>query len=519
MIKVNNVTLSLKKGKKIVENLNFILNENDKLAIIGEEGNGKSTLLKLFYDDSMVESYCHFTGDISLKKKEIGYLPQMMDVNWNFFSAEEFLLKRDLFSDIEYEQYENFYKIEKLFDEYELDLNILNNKRLINHLSGGEKIKLQLIKLMIHQPKLYLLDEPTNDLDIQTIELLEKFLLCTSTPIIFISHDETLLTKTANMILHLEQIHQKSIMRFTFTKVNYQTYCATRESLIAKQNAEAYRTSKEKERKRQILLRQHQLVENDLNRAVRQPEWGRLLAKKMKNILAQEKKLDQMEVVEKLEVEDEINLFFSKDITLPKEKIILNIQDGILKLNEVVLANPIHLLVKGREHVTIIGRNGCGKTTLLKQILNELKQTKNIHVGYMPQNYDEELNIDITPLNYLQKSLGYDQNTKNKIMTCLGALNFAEFESNLPIFKLSGGQKAKLFLLNLVLNQYDVLILDEPTRNLSPLSTPIIRRILKEFKGTIFSVSHDRKYIFEVSHKVYSLNKNGLFEVKIDLFS
>ena len=148
------------------------------------------------------------------------------------------------------------------------------------------------------QPKLYLFDEPTNDIDLQTIEIIERFMLNTTIPIIFISHDEMLLSNVSNMILHIEQIDRKTKMKFTLEKVNYQTYVSNRIRKINQQNMDAYRTHKEKERKRQILMHQHQLVENHINAEVKNPANGRILVKKMRNILAQEKKLEKMKVVE-----------------------------------------------------------------------------------------------------------------------------------------------------------------------------------------------------------------------------
>ena len=513
MIKASNITISLKKERKVVENLNFILNDNDKLAIIGEEGNGKSTLVKFIYDYNLIDSYCNASGSINVSKAEIGYLPQMMDSNWNNIEVEEFLLKDSFDDEISYERYNDLYKIEKLFNEYELDINILNENRLIKTLSGGEKIKLQLIKIFMMQPKLYLFDEPTNDIDLQTIEIIEKFMLNTTIPIIFISHDEMLLSNVANMILHLEQIDRKTKMKFTLEKVNYQEYVENRSRRINQQNMDAFRTQKEKERKRQILMHQHQLVENHINAEVKNPANGRILVKKMRNILAQEKKLEKMKVVEYADVEEEINLFFEDSISVPQGKTILDINNYELIINQRVLVKNINLQVKGPEHITIIGPNGVGKTTFLKQILNILENTPNIHIGYMPQNYDDMLNDNLTPVEYLQQYLGYDKQMQSKIMTCLGALNFVEYEMKNTVKELSGGQKAKLFLLQLVLNKNDVLVLDEPTRNLSPLSNPVIRNILKAFKGCIISVSHDRKYIFDVSTSVYELNCNCIRKI------
>ena len=254
----------------------------------------------------------------------------------------------------------------------------------------------------------------------------------------------------------------------------------------------------------------HQLVEDHINAEVKNPSNGRILVKKMRNKLAQEKKLEKMQVIEYADVQEEINLFFDESIILPSGKSRLNIENYEVVIDNKLLSTNINVKVNGQEHITIIGPNGVGKSTLLKHILNILKLTSNISVGYIPQNYDDMQNDDKTPVEYLQQYLGYDKQMQSKIMTCLGALNFVEYEMKNSVKELSGGQKAKLFLLQLVLNKNNVLVLDEPTRNLSPLSNPVIRNILKSFKGTIISVSHDRKYIFDVSTMVYELNRNGL---------
>ncbi len=127
----------------------------------------------------------------------------------------------------------------------------------------------------------------------------------------------------------------------------------------------------------------------------------------------------------------------------------------------------------------------------------------------MPQNYEEELQLDITPISYLQTFMGYDKEAKGKIMSCLAAMNYQSFEMENVIKNLSGGQKAKLFLIKMILLEYNVLLLDEPTRNLSPLSNPIIRNILKSFKGAIITISHDRKLLNEISEEIYELPNKG----------
>lgn len=513
MFKCNSVTLVLKSGREIVKDLNITLNNDDKLAIIGEEGNGKSTLIKYFYNEEIIDDYCFYNGIKNISKNKIGYIPQSMDKRWFDYNIEEFFLKDEIDGEYNYDIYNELYKVEKLFTKFGLAIELLNDERRIGSLSGGEKLKIQLIKILLRKPELYLFDEPTNDLDLESLELLEEFMIETHEPLIFISHDEELLSSVSNMILHLEQIKRKSEMKFTLEKLNYDDYVELRNRNIDKQNMAAYRTSKEKERKRQILLRQHTLVANDLNRAVRQPSWGRILAKKMANIKAQEKRLDKMEVIEKYVPEESINIFFEDDIYIPNKKVILDIKDFKLAIDNNVLSFNINFNLTGAKKVAIVGANGVGKTTFIKEVLKMLNNVNNISVGYMPQNYDELIDTKLTPVSYLQSYLGYDKEIKSKIMNCLGALNFVEYEMINNIESLSGGQRAKLYLIKLVLSKNNVLILDEPTRNLSPLSTPVIRKILKDFKGTILAVTHDRKFIKESFDEVYELRKNGLIKI------
>ena len=514
-MKINDITLILKSGRKIVEHLTFTLNQKDKLAIIGEEGNGKSTLLKFIYDKNLIEDYCYSTGTIDIEKYNIGYLEQTLNRNWNAYQVLDFFIIPGIGQDPCYEIYNQFYMIETLFKKYNLDLSIINENRAVHTLSGGEKIKIQLIKIIIYSPLLILLDEPTNDIDLETILLLETFIKETNTPIIYISHDEELLKNTANIILHLEQIKRKTEMKYTYLKIDYTSYLDLRNRKMDQQNKDAYRTRKEKEEKRQTLMHQHLLVENDLDRAVRTPEWGRLLAKKMKNIKSLEKKLEQMPIVDYAQPEEAINVFFSSSIYFPNGKTVIDITNLNLKTNEKILSKNINFKLHGPKHVCIIGKNGVGKTTFIKLINSILQDKKDFHVGYMPQNYEEELPLELSAVTYLQKFLGYDKEIKAKIMSSLGAMNFQKFEMEEKIKNLSGGQKAKLFLLKLILLQYNVLLLDEPTRNLSPLSNPVIRSNLKNYKGAMIAITHDRKMLDEVADEIYELNKDGLYNINM----
>ena len=211
--------------------------------------------------------------------------------------------------------------------------------------------------------------------------------------------------------------------------------------------------------------------------------------------------------------EQEGAIFFklgNKEAAIPAGKTVIEYElpelwtpDG-----ERILAENIFLRIRGSEKICITGKNGVGKTTLLHKIAEELLNRNDIHAEYMPQNYEELLQLHVTPVEYLDQTGKKEERTK--IRTFLGALKYTADEMDHPIAELSGGQKAKIFLLKMSMSGANVLILDEPTRNFSPLSGPVIREMLKEFPGAVISISHDRKYIDEVCDKVYCLTETGL---------
>ena len=172
------------------------------------------------------------------------------------------------------------------------------------------------------------------------------------------------------------------------------------------------------------------------------------------------------------------------------------------------LCGEIKFEVSGGEKICIIGKNGAGKTTLLRKIAEELLGRKDIKAAYMPQNYEEGFDLSKDPVELLAE--GGTKEERTKIRTYLGSIKFTADEMSHAAKELSGGQKAKLFFAKMALGDYNVLILDEPTRNLSPLSNPMIREVLQNFGGVIISISHDRKYIAEVCETVYRLDENGL---------
>ncbi len=211
--------------------------------------------------------------------------------------------------------------------------------------------------------------------------------------------------------------------------------------------------------------------------------------------------------------EQEEAIFFKlgdKNAYIPTGKTVIEYELSKLMTpeGERILAEGIYLKIKGSEKICIIGPTGAGNTTLLKKIAEELMNRNDIKAEYMPQNYEDLLELSVTPVDYLDKT--GDKEERTRIRTYLGSLKYTPDEMEHPIRELSGGQKAKVLLLRMSLSGANVLILDEPTRNFSPLSGPVIRKMLREFPGAVISISHDRKYIEDMCDKIYQLNPNGL---------
>ena len=236
---------------------------------------------------------------------------------------------------------------------------------------------------------------------------------------------------------------------------------------------------------------------------------GRLLKEKMHTIKSIGRRLEKEEanLTEKPDYEEAIDIFFDEDIKVANGKQILDFKLDELKASDKILAKNIDLKVIGPEKICIVGKNGAGKSTLLKKIKNEC-QSLNLKIGYMPQSYFEFEKNEINALDYISDSFVKDSHTKASNL--LGSLNFKREEMYRNIADLSGGQKAKLFFAKMNLDKAEILILDEPTRNLSPLSKPEIIEALKNYKGVIIAVSHDREFIDQVFDKIYNLNFKGL---------
>lgn len=500
MLELKDICISI-GDRYLIKNLNLVLNAGDKLAIIGEEGNGKSTLLKSILG---ICEYAKISENINYKDYRIGYLEQSISEDKLDKSCYQFLFLDD--NDY-YNKINNLYKDLELLG---LSDELLNKK--IRFLSGGEKVKVSILKLLLDEYDILFLDEPTNDLDIETLEWLEKFINSTNKPIMYVSHDEVLLSNTANVILHLEQIKKKSDCRYSLLRIDYDTYVEQRLRKIEKQSQIAKSEKREFNKQQEKLQRVMQKVEYQQNTISRSdPHGAALLKKKMHSLKSQERKLEDVQLTELPDIEESINLFFD-DVNIPKMKNIISLDWAELKVVDKVLARNIKLDIIGNVHLCFIGKNGVGKSTLIKIIYDELKDRKDIKVGYMPQTYDDILNNYKCVLDFLCPD--GDKNDITRARMILGNMKFTRDEMIGNINDLSNGTKAKTLLAKFVLDKCDVLILDEPTRNLSPLSNPVIRKVLKEYNGTIISVSHDRKYIDEVIDNLYLLTDEGLKKIK-----
>jgi ATPase subunit of ABC transporter with duplicated ATPase domains len=506
MLQIKNLNVIHKKDNRtLIENFSFTLHEGEKAAIIGEEGNGKSTLLKLIYGEELVEEYVEYTGEIIKNGHKIGYLPQELEEKDKEKTVYEYCSERPMFYCVTPKEQAMIAR------KLSISPELFYSDQLLKTLSGGERIKIQIACLLMESADLFFFDEPSNDIDMETLIWLEEFLKETKTPVLYISHDEILLEHTANTIIHMEQIKRKTVSKITVARCGYAEYVESRGLLLDKQEQIARKERSEYRKQQEKFQRIAQKVNHQQNTISRQdPHGGQLLKKKMHAVKAQEKRFQKNfeNMTEIPDTEDAILLKFKPEIRIPNGKILLDYKKEALCMEDQVLAKNLELRVMGAEKICIIGKNGVGKSTMLKEIAGQLLARKDIKAYYMPQNYEEELPLLETPVEFLTQT--GEKAEQVRIRTFLGSMKYTADEMQHAILHLSGGQKAKLLFVKMVLCGCNVLILDEPTRNFSPLSAPVIRQILKEFGGAVISVSHDRKYMQEVCSKIYRLTENGL---------
>ena len=500
MIKINHLTITQNKDlRDLVSDLNMTIQDGEKIAIIGEEGNGKSTLIKTLMGETLPD----FTirGDIQSDYQSIAYIPQKLPEELKKKSLHDYFFLD--FADLDYSI------LYRLAEELHFDSNRFASVQEIGSLSGGEALKIQLIHELAKPFEILFLDEPSNDLDLETVDWLKRQIQKIRQTVIFISHDEDFLSQTADTIVHLRLVKHRKEAETLVEHLDYDRYSEQRKANFARQSQQAANDQRAYDKTMEKHRRVKQNVETAL-RATKDSTAGRLLAKKMKTVLSQEKRFEKeaQSMTQKPLEEEQIQLFFSDIQPLASSKVLVQLEKENLSIGERILAQELQLTVRGQDKIGIIGPNGVGKSTLLAKLRQLLSAKREISLGFMPQDYHKKLQLDLSPVAYLSQT-GQKEELQ-KIQSHLASLNFNYPEMHHQIRSLSGGQQGKLLLVDLVLRKPNFLILDEPTRNFSPTSQPEIRKLFASYPGGLITVSHDRRFLKEVCTSIYRLTENGL---------
>ena len=500
MIKINHLTITQNKDlRDLVSNLTMTIQDGEKVAIIGEEGNGKSTLLRALMGESLPD----FTikGDIHSDLQSQAYIPQKLAEDLKERSLHDYF-----FLDPAELDYSILYR---LAEELHFDSDRFASDQDIGSLSGGEALKIQLIHELAKPFEILFLDEPSNDLDLETVDWLKNQIRKIRQTVIFISHDEDFLSQTANTIVHLRLVKHRKEAETLVEHLDYDRYSEQKKANFARQSQQAANDQRAYDK----TMEKHRRVKQNVETALRNTKndvAGRLLAKKMKNVLSQEKRYEKaaQSMTQRPLEEEQIQLFFSDIQPLAASKVLIRLEKEKLSIGERVLVQGLQLTIRGQDKIGIIGPNGIGKSTLLAKLQQLLSAKREISLGFMPQDYHKKLQLDLSPVAYLSKT--GEKEELQKIQSHLASLNFSYPEMQNQIRSLSGGQQGKLLLLELVLRKPNFLLLDEPTRNFSPTSQPEIRKLFTSYPGGLITVSHDRRFLKEVCTSLYRLTENGL---------
>lgn len=492
----------------LFEDVSFSLNDNDRLALIGPNGNGKSTLIKIILNEVDKTS-----GEVVLAKgTTIGYLSQDVITNLdnNLYDEVESVFSSLIEQEKKLKEMEDEISLNpnnvELIEEYGIKqndflekggynyhylINMMLSKfgfykedltRTISSFSGGERTKIAFVKLLLIKPNLLILDEPTNHLDISTIEWLEQYLKGYEGALLFISHDRYFIDALANKIVELEN------KTSSFYKGNYTYYV------------------EEKKLRYEQLLSKYNNQQKEIARLKRFIEFYKPKPRFVARAKDREKKLEHMKIIDKPATENNfLKLSFQGNVYEGKE--IISVKDLTIGYDKPLIKN-LNFSLYGKDRIAIMGSNGCGKTTLLdalinhKHILNgEIKYVRNVNVGYIKQ-HQIDLNPDRTIFEEMQfnfPSLG-----EKTIYNYLGRFNFDYEDSSKKIAILSGGEKTRIVLAKIMLENYDVLVLDEPTNHLDMVTRQALILALQAYQGSIIFVSHDRYFVDELAtHLIY----------------
>ena len=521
MITVNDVSVQF-SGSDLFSGVNFSINENDRIALMGKNGAGKSTLMKIIA--GVVQPT---TGSISAPKgTKIAYLPQhlltkddstVLEETSKAFAEilamkarmdainEELTIRTDYESDgymklIEEvtELSEKYYAVEEINYEAEAE-KVLKGlgferedfNRSTSEFSGGWRMRIELAKIILQNPDLILLDEPTNHIDIESVEWLEDFLINSAKAVIVISHDRAFVDNITNRTIEV------TMGRIYDYKANYSHYLELRKDRRAHQQ-KAY------DEQQKMIAETKEFIERFKG-----------TYSKTNQVQSRVRMLEKLKLVEVDEVDTSaLKIKFPPAPRSGQYPIVVN--ELSKSYGEQIVFENANIVIERGQKVAFVGKNGAGKSTMIKAIMKEidykgsLELGHNVKIGYFAQNQASLLDENLTVFETIDQIAVGDIRTKIKDL--LGAFMFGGEQSTKKVKVLSGGEKTRLAMIKLLLEPVNLLILDEPTNHLDMRTKDIIKDALKAFDGTLILVSHDRDFLDGLAKKVFEFGHGRIKE-------
>lgn len=512
MISIQNLSVEF-SAKSLFDHINYVINRKDRIALVGKNGAGKSTMLKIIAGLQQPTS-----GSVSVPQDTtIGYLPQHMTISdtntvigevRSAFSHLDRLhkqynqLNNELSSRTDYESDEYHHLIDRMAQlseriameesenaEAEMEKTLIglgflrsDFKRPTSEFSGGWRMRIELAKLLLRRPDVLLLDEPTNHLDIESIQWLENFLQTKANAVVLVSHDRAFIDNVTNRTIEI------SLGKIYDYSVNYSKYVVLRKERLEQQ------------------MRAYQNQQKQIQDTEEFIERFRYKATKSVQVQSRIKQLAKIQRIEVDEVDtSHLNLRFPP---APRSGDYPVIADNLGKAyGDHQVFDHATFTIKRGEKVAFVGKNGEGKSTLVKCIMNEIPYTgtlkigHNVKIGYFAQNQAQLLDESLTVFDTIDRVAVGDIRTK--IRDILGAFMFGGEASDKKVKVLSGGEKTRLAMIRLLLEPVNLLILDEPTNHLDMNTKDILKQAIKDFNGTVIVVSHDREFLDGLVEKVY----------------
>jgi len=521
MITVNDISVQF-GGSTLFDNVSFAINENDKIALMGKNGAGKSTLLKIIAGVSKPTS-----GNISAPKEaKIAYLPQHLltkddatvfeETSKAFAEISKMKAEIDeinealtVRTDYESDEYmkliervselsEKFYSIEEVNYEAEVEkalkgLGFVREdfNRLTSEFSGGWRMRIELAKILLQNPDLILLDEPTNHVDIESVMWLEDFLINSAKAVIVISHDRAFVDNITNRTIEV------TMGRIYDYKATYSHYLELRKDRRVHQQ-KAY------EEQQKMIAENMEFIERFKG-----------TYSKTNQVQSRVRMLEKIQLVEVDEIDTSaLKLKFPPAPRSGQYPIVVN--ELTKNYDAHVVFNNANLVIERGQKVAFVGKNGEGKSTMIKAIMGEidfegkLEIGHNVKIGYFAQNQAALLDENLTVFDTIDQIAVGDVRTK--IKNLLGAFMFGGDDITKKVKVLSGGEKTRLAMIKLLLEPVNVLILDEPTNHLDMKTKDIIKDALKDFDGTLILVSHDRDFLQGLAEKVFEFGNKRVKE-------